>query len=329
MEAGMPSLDQNYTARPNPGRSQGKRLTELMALDDVDTRDKRLSGEGFGQVLGLAANRLAAHEQDDISEYDDPASPNGGISTSFSANLLGQGLFNSLLGGDQTPTDNDETTLEEALSFGPAEDSDEETDETKKRFFPASPLNSRTSAPPVPVLPSLPALPGSRRWFSGTMSASAENLHTFPSTDSLASHPPNQGSGASTTAGSLYESSPFAPSESERKKLGGMWQMGGIGKRFSSARTDLKEEPLGRSTSLDLPAHAREESAPVRFGTSPQQSWMARHLHLNGEETANRFEVTPEEEAKEKTSFKLFSPFRKPSAKLGSSPGAQSSSSSN
>ena len=574
-EAGMPSLDQSYTARPTyPGRQissntasaatgtamgEGKRLTEMMAFDDFgpgssashDTRDKRISGEGFGQVLGLAANRLSAQahahaEEDEVSEAElyglDPASPNGGISTSFSANLLGQGLFNSLLGGDQTPTDatDDEmedegTTLEEALNFGPSEvasaraegaadpedkgenehDSGDESGEDEwksphaepravsavatgpevqnkaKRFSfsrlvppTTSPLNparvssagsNPSSAAPsqhahiptaLPGLPSLPAVPASRRWFSGTMSASAENLHSFPyhaplaqSSDSLASHThtlpgghapgnnvnhANPGSGASTTtAGSLYESSPFAPSESERKKLmglGGMWGqmgMGGLGKRFSTGAAHAqaiqgqgKDEGLGRSTSLDLASHARGQSAPVpqarqfgpasgnnvnanaqgaMTGTSPQsqQSWMARHLHLqsslgNGAFSSNdssntastqpvqitsssspssgmrsffgsspnsklgsspnatfgglstspstRFgdalhsgsgvqatnslnigsdEGEPDKDKKDKERFKLFASLRKPSAaKLGSSPGAQSSTSS-
>ena len=168
--------------------------------------------------------------------------------------------------------------------------------------------------PAIPGLPALPALPGSRRWFSGTMSASAENLHSFPyhsshglaqSSESLASHTHTlpgssnlaggavvgngmngPGSGASTTAGSLYESSPFAPSESERKKLmglGGMWGqmgMGGLGKRFSTGAAHAhasaqgvhgQEEGLGRSTSLDLAPHDRGQSAPTQhrsFGPS-------------------------------------------------------------
>lgn len=379
-EAGMPLLDQNYTARSTLGgfsrpantNTGEKRLTDLTGFEDFGpgtTRDKRLSGDGFGQVLGLAANRLhTPPAEDDTSESEvyglDPGSPNGGISTSFSANLLGQGLFRSLVGGDQTPVDEEGSTLEEALNFEPtlalspalvmsgeeeqvdddSSDSEEEwrspvvdphptsqqsspaTAAKTKRFsfsrlLPPSSQSSVNTTPPS--LPGLPALPGSRRWFSGTLSASAENLHSFPyhstlSSDSLSlSLAPSHASGTAGTGGNaassgtgsgpasiMYESSPFAPSEQERKKLASMGKWGplsGLGKyRFAgtaargaaaSTGTPSGTGDVARSASLDLSPHSRVRSAPSPpgvsgtttsvTGTSPGQSWMARHLHVH------------------------------------------------
>ena len=108
-EAGMPYLDQNYTARPQQSATFGH-LAQVgndetrprEGLREIWSHDKMNEGQ---RVFG--AGRPVTPSDDSGSDVwgHDPGSPNGGISSSFSANLLPQGLFQSLdtessLGGD-------------------------------------------------------------------------------------------------------------------------------------------------------------------------------------------------------------------------------------
>lgn len=106
-EAGMPYIDhQNYTARPSHSTSFGQFAKVHKAVEEKRPADL-VGFEDFGP--GARGNRTitppapASDSGSDIWGHD-PGSPNGGISSSFSANLLPQGLFRSLE-GDQTPLD--------------------------------------------------------------------------------------------------------------------------------------------------------------------------------------------------------------------------------
>ena len=142
-EAGMPYLDHNYTARPSHATS----FAHLAKPTRDSTEDgKRNAGpagditgfEDFGPGARRGFPRMgtttppASDSGSDVWGHD-PGSPNGGISSSFSENLLPQGLFRSLE-GDQTLLDagreageeNDDgeefhvrTTIQEALRSGP------------------------------------------------------------------------------------------------------------------------------------------------------------------------------------------------------------------
>lgn len=123
-EAGMPFLDQSYTARPSQSASFGHLAKPHLVPGRVSTpeRPSSLAGdlrgfEGFGpgplsKAMGLerrssdyqhrASTPPASDSGSDVWGHD-PGSPNGGISSSFTANLLPQGLFRSLE-GDQTPS---------------------------------------------------------------------------------------------------------------------------------------------------------------------------------------------------------------------------------
>ncbi|WWD19627.1 hypothetical protein CI109_104089 [Kwoniella shandongensis] len=281
-EAGMPHLGYEYTARPtNASSTTGTGFGHLSKQNNNSgsTRDlgelrrtTDFSGfEDFGPgAAGSAANKRSSSPQPQSdSESDiyghDPGSPNGGISSSFSANLLPQGLFRSLE-GDQTPSVGGEEDLpssfEEPLSLvlGDAADQGEQGDvdsgsesgeddedvwispiadpraisaqqplqrhkrlsgTTTGRLLPPSTsspsassgnLNgTNASATTPPAIPGLPALPGSRRWFSGTLSS--DNI---PSTFGFM-HPTTSNDSLNHLPG--YENSPFAPTSSEKKVL--------------------------------------------------------------------------------------------------------------
>ncbi|WVR00273.1 hypothetical protein IAU59_007416 [Kwoniella sp. CBS 9459] len=119
-EAGMPHLGYDYTARPahsnttgfghlskHPNSASSRDLVEMRRVTDVTGfEDFGPGAAGAGAAtLKRGGTTTPPHPPSD-SESDiyghDPGSPNGGISTSFSANLLPQSLFSSLE-GDQTP----------------------------------------------------------------------------------------------------------------------------------------------------------------------------------------------------------------------------------
>ena len=249
-EAGMPYIDhQNYTARPShstsfgqfakPPRSEEKRAADLIGFED------------FGPT-GRTTTPPASDSGSDVWGHD-PGSPNGGISSSFSQNLLPQGLFRSLE-GDGTPldavTDIDEESvsglpqgIEPMETFehedGSGSESSGEPEHTNQAHPWKSPLapntlygpstSERQLLPPssrtppantnnsAPVLPGLPIpMAGSRRWFSAT--SSSEHVNVFgisPSNDSL--------------LGNL-ENNPFAPTSSEKQQLAAKW--GTLGRKW-------------------------------------------------------------------------------------------------
>ncbi|WRT70232.1 uncharacterized protein IL334_007227 [Kwoniella shivajii] len=311
-EAGMPHLGYEYTARPAHSNSTGfghlsKHPNSASTRDLEGLRRPDISGfEDFGPGAALHANQPQPSNRSTTppsdSESDiyghEPGSPYGGISSSFSANLLPQGLFRSLE-GDQTPlVTGDEDlpeTFDDPLSFdlderspvfkmakeaeGNADDSASDSDdvdddddeeeededdwksplpepkqlkETKENSYKRSSSSSSSRLPPPsssssismtgqttannlhstnspPAIPGLPALPGSRRWFSGTVST--DNI---PSTFGGFMH-------STTSNDSLnlpgYDSSPFAPTSSEKKALASAkWQP--FGKRWPGFNDD-------------------------------------------------------------------------------------------
>lgn len=106
-EAGMPYIDhQNYTARPSHSTSFGP-FAKAPKFEDKRPADF-IGFEDFGpgaqnRRTGATRTPPASDSGSDVWGHD-PGSPNGGISSSFSQNLLPQGLFRSLE-GDQTPLD--------------------------------------------------------------------------------------------------------------------------------------------------------------------------------------------------------------------------------
>ena len=248
-EAGMPTLDPNYTARPSHSTSFGH-----LARSRQGSGDERASGRGgdypgyenFGP--GAPAARPQAPStppQSSDSGSDvwglDPASPNGGISSSLGENLLPQGLFHSLE-GDQTPLgeviDVPPTHVSPGASIranghgsrfieahDDSSDSSSEHDQWRSPAVMAGrtdgtgrlPPPTSTTPPHAPALPGLFSLPTTRRWFSGTHSNSAENINvsTFPSSTS------NDSLLVRTI--SPYETGAFAPSALEKKALALNW----------------------------------------------------------------------------------------------------------
>ncbi|OCF38219.1 hypothetical protein I316_00445 [Kwoniella heveanensis BCC8398] len=112
-EAGMPHLGYDYTARPAHSNSTGfghlsKHPNSASSRDLAEMRRATdFTGfEDFGPGAAAVKRTTTPPHPPSDSESDiyghDPGSPNGGISTSFSANLLPQSLFSSLE-GDQTP----------------------------------------------------------------------------------------------------------------------------------------------------------------------------------------------------------------------------------
>ncbi|WVQ84492.1 hypothetical protein IAT38_006644 [Cryptococcus sp. DSM 104549] len=337
-EAGMPQLGYDYTARPTThaaataaGGGAAAAATGFGHLanraNSGSTRDlgelRRFGAdmvgfEDFGpgavgsasnsrrpsQAVGLPGGPAAAPAPASDSESEiyghDPGSPNGGISSSFSANLLGQNLFSSLE-GDQTPyvgAGDDFSVVDDPLRLDlgegdsaqgddSASDSGDDADEVWRSPMPEPrmpnqaqpshphphhgylqhhrlpsgsmsasrlPLPSSTSpslspgpngnSTTPPLLPGLPALPGSRRWFSGTLSS--DNI---PSTNGSLSHTQPFGGGAfsgfmhpttsndSLNLGPGYENSPFAPTAGEKKALAAAkWKP--FTKRWAGAEAD-------------------------------------------------------------------------------------------
>jgi len=138
-EAGMPHIDQNYSARPTHSTSFGQFAKAHKVADDRRPAD--LFGfEDFGP--GATHRRTttppASDSGSDIWGHD-PGSPNGGISSSFSANLLPQGLFRSLE-GDQTPLDASTEFDDESVSGALDEHMD---------IFDVDPLGSSVNVVPV------------------------------------------------------------------------------------------------------------------------------------------------------------------------------------
>jgi predicted nucleic acid-binding Zn-ribbon protein len=295
-EAGMPYLDQSYTARSTqPPRAK---RPDVSGFEDF--------GPGAAHeptsAPAPAPPRPVTPTESEAEIYgNEPGSP-GGISSSFSANLLPQGLFRSLE-GDATPLDADRPTLES----NPAHDSGSDSDEdhwrspmtSSRRLLP--PSTTPPGGPPPNPLAGLPAI-ASRPWYSGTTSTSAENLGTFSFL-----HPTMSNDSLNLPLG--YEASPFAPSASEKKALALKW--GPLSKyRWAGARPASVDAagPSGsaRSSSVDLSS------------TTAGSSWLASRL--NG--TPNGAAAEDDDESKErKQPFRFFS-IRKPKEAAGANAGA-------
>ncbi|ORX40528.1 hypothetical protein BD324DRAFT_647455 [Kockovaella imperatae] len=235
-EAGMPMLDHNYTARPSQSASFGHLAGNKRGSGEESTENP-IGFDNFGpaprDILRPSTPPQSSDSGSDIWGHD-PGSPNGGISSTFSANLLPQGLFRSLE-GDQTPLRErmgdmpvlGMGTAQKTPSLGspPANghlvsklgvEKDDSSDSSSEHDLWRSPLpaagNLRegrllppsTTPPGAPALPGLPSLPIARPWLS---TSSSENL-AFASNDPL----------VRTTS---YEANPnpFAPSASEKKAL--------------------------------------------------------------------------------------------------------------
>jgi len=114
-EAGMPHIDQNYSARPTHSTSFGQFAKVNKATDDRRSADLfGFEDFGPGAMHRRTTTPPASDSGSDVWGHD-PGSPNGGISSSFSANLLPQGLFRSLE-GDQTPLDASTDLDDESVS---------------------------------------------------------------------------------------------------------------------------------------------------------------------------------------------------------------------
>ncbi|ORY33365.1 hypothetical protein BCR39DRAFT_463645 [Naematelia encephala] len=287
-EAGMPYLDQTYTARPAQSSGFGH-----LAKSREEKRVADVSGfEDFGPRAHTPVNDAES------DFYGDPGSPNG-TAGSFSANLLPQELFRSLE-GDATPLHDDEPLPTQQADTRPTDDSDSESaddhsgsnDDVWRSPMTSAPtldvatkhLGGTRLTPPnltttPPALPGLPNLPGSRRWFSGTTSAenisSYSFLHPTTSNDSLS-----------------YEASPFAPTSSEKKQLALKW---GPLSKYKWAR---EEQQASRSSSMDL-----------SLGGS---GWLGGKPWANGNDHGgDPDEMEGEEDKNERKPFRFFS-LRKP-----------------
>lgn len=250
-EAGMPYLGQDYTARPTRTTSANHQA-DFGRFDDFGPGPRDLhqnSAAHQPQTLDLSHGRLHPAPELELEEEVEigPGSPNG---TSF----LPQGLFRSLE-GDATPVDSDghesdsesgdelwkSPSTESAHAPQPLSHAQTSLPTSQGRFMPSSTtppainVNPLATAP-APALNGLPALPGSRRWLSGT--SSNENVaFSFL-------HP-----GRTASTDSLqFESSPFAPSASEKQAL--KW---GPLSRYRWARgNEAAPGPSARSSSVDL-----------------------------------------------------------------------------
>ena len=392
-EAGMPHIDQNYSARPSHSTSFGQFARPHKAVEERRPADL-IGFEDFGPgALGAALGGMGGQRQtttppasDSGSDVwgHDPGSPNGGISSSFSANLLPQGLFRSLEG--DTPLDANTEVDEESMvgamddeheherdvigfemdlgapedaalehgaeddgsdsgSSNSGHDADIEPDQSIWRSpLPAPnalpypvhansahqllPPSSRT--PPsgsnpahqhsAPSLPGLPALPGSRRWYSGTTSSSQENVNVFgisPSNDSLLQ--------------AAYESSPFAPSSSERQQLALKW--GSLGRRWGKDHAGQaaaiqahgqgqgQGQSVTRSFSADLgagwlPSRLRRDD----LAHDVQDAHGAHDEHDKDKDGKDANALAPERASGEKKPFRFFS-LRRPTSSGSASMG--------
>ncbi|WVR07693.1 hypothetical protein IAU60_004735 [Kwoniella sp. DSM 27419] len=316
-EAGMPHLGYEYTARPAHSTSTGfghlsKHPNSASSRDLADLRRTTdVTGfEDFGPGGAESRNRTTtppyppSDSESDIYGHDF-GSPDGGISNSFSANLLPQGLFRSLE-GDQTPlVSGDEDlpnsyeepvsfTLDEQASADHADDSASDSGDEDMWRSPASAdprLNmvkdpskrlsgggyygrllglgnahgyGTTNAPghanantTPPAIPGLPALPTSHRWFSGTVSS--DNI---PSTFGGFMHPTT--SNDSLNLGPGYESSPFAPTSSEKKALAAKWAP--FSKRWGMGSNDVNANGAAVSGWPDSHKSASSSALPESSG---------------------------------------------------------------
>jgi hypothetical protein len=248
-EAGMPYLGQDYTARPTRTTSANHQ-SDFGRFDDFGpgARDLHQPSAQQSHILDISHGRPhTAPEPEQEEEVEiGPGSPNG---TSF----LPQGLFRSLE-GDATPVDSDAhdsgSDSGDELWKSPVPEpahlpqpQPHQPPVTHGRFMPSSttppainvnPL-AAAAPTPIPALNGLSALPGSRRWLSGT--SSNENvalsfLHT--------------GRTAASTDSLQFDSSPFAPSASEKQAL--KW---GPLSRWARGN-ESAPGPSARSSSVDL-----------------------------------------------------------------------------
>ena len=392
-EAGMPHIDQNYSARPSHSTSFGQFARPHKATEDKRPADL-LGFEDFGPgALGAALGVMGGQRQtttppasdsgSDIWGHD-PGSPNGGISSSFSANLLPQGLFRSLEGDtpldantevdeesvagalddehdhderDVSGFDMDLGTMDEAAmdqgveddgsdvdSSNSGHDADVEPDQSIWRSplpapnaltYPAHANSAHQLLPPssrtppsgsnpahqhsAPSLPGLPALPGSRRWYSGTTSSSQENVNVFgvsPSNDSLLL--------------AAYESSPFAPSSSERQQLALKW--GSLGRRWGKdhagqvaavgahAHGQAAGQGQGQSVTRSFSADLGAGWLPSRLRRDDHAHDTHDHAHDEHDKDGSPNALAPERASGEKKPFRFFS-LRRPTSSGSASMG--------
>ena len=333
-EAGMPYLDQTYTARPTHSTNRMK-IADLGVFEDFGPVATHHT------VMDATTPPISDAESDIFGQ--EPGLLDNGTSTSFPANLLPQGLFRSLE-GDQMPLgseDDEQTrsfTLEEAphssepsngeaLGTVDAHDSGSESSEEHDIWRSPVGLERGTKREPstrlaVPIttppgatsLPGLPALPGSRRWFSGTTSADNVNAFSFM-------QPTSTTSNDSLNLAGAYESSPFAPSASEKKALALKW--GPLSKyRWAGANRDAHQES---SLSQSERSERSERSSSVN-SVAPGSGWLAsRFGNASGNGNADLSSETvskadtiavseqsrEEDERQEKKPFRFFS-LRKP-----------------
>lgn len=307
-EAGMPYIDhQNYTARPSHSTSFGQFAKPHKAVEEKRPADL-IGFEDFGP--GAKNKRTttppASDSGSDVWGHD-PGSPNGGISSSFSANLLPQGLFRSLE-GDQTPLDAATDADDESVSVFPTQDLDvlegeehdygsgsESSDEHSGHEADIEPENAWKSPLPAPGAlqpgqqasadrPFLPptstpplAIPN-----QGAAQQSSSALPGLPAplpgvrrwySGTNSSENVNNIFGVSPSNDSLllsgYEASPFAPTSSEKQQLALKW--GSLSKRWGSGRND---SPAAVNAGPLHPGTTRSISADLSGGGG----WLSHRL---------------------------------------------------
>jgi hypothetical protein len=241
-EAGMPYLGQDYTARPTRTTSANHQ-SDFGGFDDFGPGNRDAHHQTSAHPYHSLDITTRAHPVIDSEEEVeiDPSSPNG---TSF----LPQGLFRSLE-GDATPLDLDghdsASDSGDELWKSPVPEHaqpprDLSVSSALARFQPSSttpPLvNPHSNSNPASIY-GLPSLPGSRRWVSGT--SSNENVANAAFSFM---HPDG------TTSKDSLNTSPFAPSASEKQAL--KW---GPLSRYRWARgTESVPGPSARTSSAEL-----------------------------------------------------------------------------
>lgn len=292
--------------------------------------------EGFGP-LGAP---IQAYEDESVGKFleaDDPGSPNVNMSSSFTANLLPQGLFRSLE-GDQTPQEtsveledpmdvyeSDPATLQ--LPISPEKD-EEATGQTPKAASPGpgsqEPVSNgqgskESEDDPVALQGSLDEAsrklaeyhddhdgPRPRRWFS----ASKSKIHADGMTAETGVPPHlNEYFGMPLThtisnesmlvPGGGFDNNPFAPSAAEKRAL----RWGSIGKWAGGARQTSAPHEVGggpyKPNLGSLPNSARASSVDLNVQQNARAAWE----HAGPSAISSMIGAVPQE----KRSFKLWS----------------------
>jgi len=312
-EAGMPFVDQNYSARPINSTSGFGQFSKSNTTSSASHRDLTEAGRRAADISGFenfGPGTIGGQRRSEdghgyphdgelhrsitppVSETESDfyanelGSPNGIMSSSFTANLLPQGLLGSLE-GDVTPMEDGDqdvfsSTLQEALEYDPPTedkvvDHDSGSESASEEDVYRSPVaeskvengHKRLGGGISRFLPSKSASPGAkpispanlpmfhppsgpRRWFSGT--GSSDNVNSFNFI-----HPIGTASNDSlSNLGPGYDASPFAPSDSEKKALkwGPLSKYRWAGNRPATSIKDI-EEPTGENEG--------EQLSPNRF----------------------------------------------------------------